>query len=446
MTIIVGAGIAGLIAALRLAKQGELVTVVDGESTIGGLTRPWDIGSITWDRFYHVVLGSDRETRALLSEIGLGEQLVFKPVKTSLFLQGRLYPFSTVRDFLAFPELGIFDKLRLLATIAHAKYLGKDEAYEWKGVLEYLTTWSGARTVERIWRPLLRAKLGEHHANASAAFIRATIKRLQGARRGAVGGEQYGYVHGGYAAVLSALQARLESLGVSFVLGKRVVEVSPQDGYVRVTLDGRELTGDRVILTVPSPVCAAITPQLTPAERRILAQDRYFGVVCISMLVNRRLGDAYVTNVADAGFPFTGVINMSALVERRELGGYDLIYVPKYAPADDPAFALSDDVLVDQATQGLSRIYRDFSAADVVAARVARAPYVFPFPRIGRAHSIPPAWTSLPRVAIVNSGRLRYATLNVSDTIGVVDQALAELESDPQWRCTRESRALAGSR
>lgn len=445
-TLVVGGGIAGLVTALRLATRGEQVSIVDGETAVGGLTRPWDIGGVTWDRFYHVVLASDVETRALLDEIGLGDRLVFSPVKTALYVEGKLYPFSGALDFLAFPELGIVDKIRLLATIAHARYSGNDAAYDWESVVEYLTRWSGQATVERIWRPLLRAKLGDHYATASAAFIRATIKRLQGARRRGIGGEQYGYVRGGYAAILAALETRLRRLGVDFILGSRVREVTLHDGYVRVALESGEISGDRAILTVPSLVCAALCPQLTAVERRTFAQDRYFGVVCVSLLVNRRLGNAYVTNVADAGFPFTGVINMSALVDRAQLGGYDLVYVPKYGPADERAFTLSDEVLIAQATRGLSRIFTGFSACDVVAARVARATHVFPFPRIGRAQSLPPARTSLRRIAVVNNGRLRYATLNVSDTIGVVDAALAELDKDPAWRFGHESRALAGSR
>ncbi|MGH7736967.1 MAG: FAD-dependent oxidoreductase [Candidatus Tyrphobacter sp.] len=446
MTIVVGAGIAGLITALRLSARGERVVVVDGESTIGGLTRPWQIGGITWDRFYHVVLGSDGKTKELLRDVGLEDRLTFRPVKTSLYAQGHLYPFSSAADFLKFPVLGMLDKIRLVATIAHAKYAGNDESYEWVGILDYLTRWSGPRTVERIWRPLLRAKLGEQHAFASAAFIRATIKRLQGARKGHVGGEEYGYVRGGYAEVLKALQARLEKQGVEFALGRPVRVVTLQGDYVRVALEGKELTADRAILTVPSPVCAAIAPQLTPPERRALAQDRYFGVVCTSMLVNRRLGDSYVTNVADPGFPFTGIINMSALVDRSELGGYDLIYVPKYGPADDRSFRLADDVLIAQSSRGLAKIFPGFRQSDVVAAAVARARHVFPFPRIGRVESLPPARTSLGRLAIINNGRLRYATLNVSDTIEVVDEGLEELEADPAWRAASESCAFAGSR
>lgn len=446
MIVVVGAGIAGLVTALRLAQRGEQVTVVDGEASVGGLTRPWEIAGVRWDRFYHVVLESDLRTRALLSDLGLSSSLVFKPVKTALSIEGRLYPFSTALDLLSFPELTSLDKLRLIATVAHARFGGNDAAYEWEGVLEYLTRWSGERAVDAIWRPLLRAKLGDQHANASAAFIRSTMRRLQGARRRGVGGERYGYVRGGYATVLEALERRLRDLGVEFVLGNRVREVALEDRIVRITLERRSILAERAILTVPSSICAAIAPQLNAAERRQLLADRYFGVVCVSMLLRRRLGDAYVTNVADHAFGFTGVINMSALVDRSELGGYDLVYLPRYGPADDRGFGVSDDVLTAQAHRALARVYADFSPGDVVATRVARAAHVFPFPRIGRAHCLPPARTSLGRIAIVNNARLRYATLNVSDTIGVVDEGLAELEADTAWRTAGESRALAGSR
>ncbi len=447
-TIVVGAGIAGLYTALRLAERGDRVTVVDAEPAVGGLTKPWEIGGVTWDRFYHVVLGSDVQTRRLLGEIGLEDRLTFKPVKTNFYFEGRLYPFSSLLDLLTFPELSIVGKLRLIATILHARHFGNDAAYEWEGVLEYLMTWSGAATVERVWRPLLRAKLGEQYAMASAAFIRATIKRLQGARRGGFREERYGYVRGGYATVLSALEAHLRKLGVEFVLGHRVKEVSLQDERVIVTLAGTELIGDRAVLTVASPLCVALCPQFTPAEQRALMQDRYFGVVCTSLLVNRHLSDAYVTNVADASFPFTGIINMGALVDRAVFHGCDLVYLPKYAPADEKAFTQSDDALIARSIESLRRVFPAFSPRDVVAARVARARHVFPFPRIGRAATLPPATTSLRRIAVVNNARLRYATLNVSDTIGVVDEALQELEQNSGWRSAREARghAFAGSR
>lgn len=441
-TIVVGGGIAGLTAALRLVERGDEVTVVDAEKAIGGLTRPWQIGDARWDRFYHVVLPGDRNTRALLERIGLADELVFNPVETGLFTGSRLYPFSGMRDFLKFPELSLMDKLRLLLTVLHARFGGGEERHERESIIPYLTRWSGPNAVKKIWGPLLRAKLGDEYPRASAEFIRATMRRLQGSRRGGVRQECYGFVKGGYATILAALERHLRALGVNFVLGERVRSVTVDRGRVAVVLGETQLVGDRVILTLPSPLCAKLCSQLRPSEREILSQEQYYGVICVSLLLKKKLSDAYVTNVSDPHFPFTGIINMSALVGRERFGGRDLVYLPKYV--NDPrAFAEPDDAIVERAVEHLSRVFPEMTRADVVAARVARAPHVFAFPRVGRAEKLPPVRTSLGRVAIVNNARLRYATLNVSDTIGVVDEALTELYNDEEWSASREAERSA---
>ncbi|HTX02378.1 MAG TPA: FAD-dependent oxidoreductase, partial [Candidatus Acidoferrales bacterium] len=244
-TIVVGGGIAGLYSALRLTKRGDRVTIVDAEASVGGLTRPWEIGGITWDRFYHVILESDRRTRGLLAEIGLTANLEFKPVKTAFFTGGKLHPFSSVRDFLVFPELGMFDKTRLIATILHARQFGANDASDRESVVRYLRAWSGENAFERVWKPLLRAKLGERYPEASAAFIQATIKRLQGTRRHGFREERYGYVSGGYATILAALEAKLRHLGVTFILGSRVRAVISHGDRVSVATENATLSGDR---------------------------------------------------------------------------------------------------------------------------------------------------------------------------------------------------------
>ena len=62
----------------------------------------------------------------------------------------------------------------------------------------WLRRWSGERTFERIWLPLLKSKLGENYRLTSAAFIWATIARMYAARRPGLKREMFGYVEGGY--------------------------------------------------------------------------------------------------------------------------------------------------------------------------------------------------------------------------------------------------------
>ena len=56
------------------------------------------------------------------------------------------------------------------------------------------------------------------------------------------------------------------------------------------------------------------------------------------MLLRTELPDFYVVNITDEGLPFTGIINMSALVG--SFDGASLVYLPRYTTEDDPAFAV----------------------------------------------------------------------------------------------------------
>ena len=55
--------------------QRHSVTVIEGAAATGGLAAPQSIGGFTWDRFYHVILMSDSNLRALLGELGLADRL-----------------------------------------------------------------------------------------------------------------------------------------------------------------------------------------------------------------------------------------------------------------------------------------------------------------------------------------------------------------------------------
>ena len=82
-------------------------------------------------------------------------------------------------------------------------------------VADWLRKWSGARTFEKIWLPLLKAKLGACYQRTSAAFIWATIQRMYAARRSGMKTEQFGYVTGGYATILDRFAQVLNETGVT---------------------------------------------------------------------------------------------------------------------------------------------------------------------------------------------------------------------------------------
>jgi protoporphyrinogen oxidase len=79
-----------------------------------------------------------------------------------------------------------------------------------------------------------------------------------------------------------------------------------------------------VIVTTPASVAAQVCSQLAADERERLRAIEYVGILCASLVLKKPLAGYYVTNVTDPA-PFTGVIEMTALVDRAEFDGKTLV-------------------------------------------------------------------------------------------------------------------------
>lgn len=428
-TAIVGGGLLGLTLSLRLTSAGHRVTVFESEPDLGGLARADAIGDVRWDRFYHVVLGRDRHLLSLLEDVGLGGELEWASTRTGFFVDGRWYSMSSALDFLRFPPLSLFDKARLGATIVHAARMADGLSLERLSAVEWLTRWSGQSTVDKIWLPLLRSKLGPNAELASAAFIWAIIKRMYGARASGSKRESMGYVRGGYDAVVPALRRAAREAGVTIVPSARVESIIPEDDGVGVVLaNGERHDAAHVVMTIPCSKIAAACPTLTVDEQQRLRAVVYQGVVCPSYLLRRPLKGFYVTNLTDGTLPFTGVIEMTALVRPEAFGGRHLVYLPRYLSQEDALWSASDDTIADTFFDALRSMIPELTPNDVVARRVARAREVLAVSTLNYSRDLMPrVATSHPRLSIVNSAQIAQGTLNVDETVALATRSVSEV-------------------
>jgi protoporphyrinogen oxidase len=427
---IVGGGILGMFLALKLRQAGADVTLLESAPRTGGLADSDDVGGFTWDRFYHVILLSDLHTRALLEELGIADKLRWGITRTGFYTDGKLYSLSNNLEFLKFPPLSLLDKLRLGGTIFLASRIRDGKQLEKVLCEDWLARWSGRNVVDRIWLPLLKSKLGDNYKIASASFIWAIIARMYAARRSGLKREMFGYVDGGYDLVLRKLQERLDQLGVVTRYNAAVTNITDlgERGVEVRTADGTAHAFDKVVATVPTGAIAQLCPQLSEAEKTRLANVVYQGIVCASLLTRKPLGPFYVTNITDRWVPFTGVIEMTALVDRERFGGNSLVYLPCYLTQQDPYWQRSDAEIEADFLGALERMYAHFKREDVVSFKVFRARQVLAVSTLEYSDRLlPPITTSLPNVFVLNSAQIANGTLNVNETLGVVHTHLQEL-------------------
>ncbi len=430
---IIGGGILGMTLALRLKNAGYNVTIFEASSKAGGLTSSWEIDGIVWDRFYHVILMSDLNTRKIIQEIGLENDINWVETKTGFYSGGKLYSMSNIFEFFKFPPINLVDKFRLGLTIFVASKIKNWQKLEKVHVSDWLTRWSGKQVFDKIWLPLLKAKLGDNYKNTSAAFIWSTIQRMYAARKSGLKKEMFGYVNGGYNVINDKFARHLIEMGVDFKLNSSVSQIKPlKDGSISLQTAGTEqYEFDHVVSTLSPGQSVNIADTLPELEKEKHRSVKYLGVICPSVLLSKAISPYYVTNITDTGTPFTGIIEMTALINKdKELKGRNLVYLPKYVNPEDNLFESSDDEIRKIFLGTLLNMYPQLSESDVLYFGVAKARIVFALPTIGYSNSLPGIQTSINNFFIVNSAQILNGTNNVNETIQVAETKLKIILND----------------
>ena len=172
-----------------------------------------------------------------------------------------------------------------------------------------------------------------------------------------------GYVNGGYRAILQAAENKLREYGVNILLNTPVVKIEfpTKNDYVlknytdnikqatkcnssnstktkiNIFANDKRYEYHKVLSTVCWPVTRRLLgSQLSLASRDQINSIQYLGVVCLFLVLRRSLSPYYVINIIESGLPFTGIIEVTNIVDPKEISGRHLVYLPKYVTADDP--------------------------------------------------------------------------------------------------------------
>ena len=411
---IIGGGFMGLALAHKLKGAGKEIVVFEKEKQLGGLATYEDYGDFVWDRFYHVILPTDKALIRFLEEIGLEDQLRWKHTFTGFYVDKQFYSVSNSKEFLLFPPLNLIQKFRLGLTILMGSRIKDWRKMEKLTVEQWLIRYSGKTTYNKFWKPLLMAKLGESYKRVSAVFIWTYIKRLYEARGdSSAKKEQMGYVAGGYKAVFDELEKQLVGDGVN-IRNETIVERidGAAGGGIDITSNGTTQHFDKVIFTGPVNVLEKVSaPELIDITGNT-SDVEYLGVVCVVLVLKKSLTPFYVLNIADDEAPFTGVIGMSTIVDPAETGGHQVIYLPKYIISDHPFLRKPDEEIKELFLNGMYKMYPELREEDIVSVHINRAFKVQPLQVINYSSIIPKLKTRHPDLFVLNTSQFVNNTLN----------------------------------
>jgi protoporphyrinogen oxidase len=423
---VVGAGILGTVLALRLAQGGAKVTLLERAGSPGGLAGSIDFAGHRVDRFYHVVVPSDERMIALADELGLAAELHFTPVGVGFFVDGAMYPFNGLGDFLRFPPLSPLARARLAWFVLQCQLRKEYAALEDLPLEDWLTRHCGETVVRRIWRPLLDSRFDGRHAELPATYLWARTNRMRSARGGRGGGERMGAIAGGgHERLVLAAVRRARELGVRVRLGAGVEGlVLDEDGVAGVRVDGAQ---ERFDLTIPTLQPPALRRLLPTELHHLLAAypGRYLGVVCLILKLRRSLLPYYSVNICDHT-PMTTVVETSHVVGTAHTDGLRLAYLPKYCDPSAPEFSEDDESIYRRFTAMLARLAPRFTHDDVVAWTVQRAPLVEPVHALGHQPRTAPLWPGVAGLGLACASQVYPRLLNGESILGLAEHVAAQ--------------------
>jgi protoporphyrinogen oxidase len=416
---IVGGGILGLTAALRLAQAGVRVTLVERAPDLGGLVGSFEFGGRRVDRFYHVILPTDDRVLGLAGELGLGDRFRLRPTKVGFYGDGRLFSMTSPREFLTFPLLRPRDRARLAAFVVRCQLTSDYRELDDLPLLEWLQRRCGKRVVERLWRPLLDSKFDGRFDDLPATYIWARTRRMGGTRDRS-GRESMGWLQGGYQTLVDALEVRIRALGGHIRAATAVDQIAGSGGRATgLVIDGRLQSFDFVLCTLAPPQARQLlAPELAvhaPADH-----CRYLGVVCLLLRIKRSVSPYYHLNITDRRVPLTTIVETTHVVDPDYVGG-SLLYVTKYVdPSHEdhrrPLEELERDYLGHART-----IFPDLRSEDILDAVVQRARITEPVHLLGGASRLPDMFP-LPGLALASTAHVYPEIVSGQAVIGVADR------------------------
>ncbi len=416
MTIgIIGGAIMGISLGYFLAQRGVSVEIFEASPVLGGLAGPLMLEDGTAvDRFYHAILPSDAHLHQLCEELGIADQMRFRPTKTGFFYQGAIYSMNNIVEFLRFPPLGWIDRFRLGLTVLAAQMVRDWRSLENVGIEDWLVRYGGRNTYQNIWRPMLRAKFdGNSFDDVPATWIWSRLVRTKSARGGAQQQEGAGHLIGGYATLLKAMAAQIEAKGNVIHLQTPVQEVMIENGRATgIRLKDSVRYYDAVAVTMQAPVCARLIPSAPQDYRDYLTHTEYLGIICPLLVLNKPLTGYWTLNITDERVPFTGIIETTAYIDPQYVGGHHLVYLPKYTAPNSDWQKKSDAELKDIWLKNLQIMFPNFDPSTIRYFLIHRERYVEPLHGLNSTHLIPPIQTPIEGLYLATTAQIYPALTN----------------------------------
>lgn len=376
--VVVGAGFAGLSAAVRLASRGARVTVVEERRRLGGRATSFQdpvTGEVV-DNGQHAIFGCYHATFDFLRIIGaldavrLDDRLEIEivdraGVDSCLRSTALPPPLHLVGGLLRWPALGVGDRLAALKLGAALRGSGDAARLARMTVTDWLVAHGQTeRLREVLWEPLAVAALNQSPAVASAApFVEVLRRMFNGTRRDSAVGLPLRPLDRWFA---EPARDWLVEKGHRFHAGQPARLLVEGGRAVGVDLRGERIVAGAVVSAVPwfsFQAFAGDVVELAPLAGRAAAMTPS-PIVTVNLWLDRP-----VTRTAFVGLPGR---TFQWVFDKSRLAGTSWSHLSLVSSGAEAVVAQSNDDLIQLATRELKAALPAAAQATVRRASAVR--------------------------------------------------------------------------
>jgi protoporphyrinogen oxidase len=432
--VVLGAGPAGVAAALRTACAGHRVVVLERSPMPGGLAGSFTIGGIRVDHGSHRLHSSiDPIILTTLQKV-VGDELEERPRNGRIRLADRWIAFPLRAGDLARRLPPSFGAAALLDTVTGPLRQPRADTFA-----DVLRAGLGPTMCTRFYFPYAQKIWGVEPSELSGEQARRRVsansptRLLRRVLRGARDSRStFFYPRGGFGRISEALASAAAAAGAALRYGETVTGVDLGTDRVRVTTaSGTVIEAARAWSTLPATVLARLVRD-TP-EHVLAAAHRleYRAMLLVYLLLEV---DRYTP--FDAHYlpePATPITRVSEPKNYRSGGdppGRTVLCAEIPCTPTDELWRASDEALGRTVVEGLAAV--DLPPARPRQVVVRRIPHAYPIYRIGfeRAFAALDAWADAqPRLLILGRQGL-FAHVNTHHALAMAWAAADALQSD----------------
>ncbi len=404
---VVGAGLAGLTAALRLTQAGCNVRVFERYSRPGGLARVLEVGGEPLEAFYHHLFTSDAAYVSLAKELGVAQHIDWLPSRMGIWANGRPWDFGTPASLLRFGPLRTIDKLRFAVSTLLLQRSKDPTPFENVTAAEWIRRHQGERVWRSVWGPLFHQKFAEDAEKVAMVWLWGKLC-LRGKSRSASGmGERLGYMRGSFGRLTEALEHRLIDGGTELLLSDAVQRIEREGAGFSIETRRGSWKADRVVVAASVPDYLEVAGHLLPAgDRSVLKSLRATGAICSILELKDSLTPYYWLNIADSDMPFGGLIEHTNYIPRERYGGRHILYISNYLFPDHPLFRAPKKEVLAAYMPALQRINPSFGPSWITASHHFRAEYAQPVVTVDYRDQIPPLRAPIPGLYLCSMAQI----------------------------------------